>query len=60
MNTVNDNSFSWLNDLNERTGIKILDKDKTCDWLIVGAGHTGKGSLYRSILCLLPKFSMNF
>jgi|TARA_B110000858_G_scaffold76106_2_gene88228 hypothetical protein len=48
MNTVNDNSFSWLNDLNERTGIKILDKDKTCDWLIVGAGYTGKGSLYRS------------
>ena len=26
MNTVNDNSFSWLNDLNERTGIKILIK----------------------------------
>ena len=49
MNTVNDYSFSWLNDLNERTGIKILDKDKTCDWLIVGAGYTGKGSLYRSI-----------
>tara|TARA_B110000046_G_C12648129_1_gene255498 strand:- start:278 stop:454 length:177 start_codon:yes stop_codon:yes gene_type:complete len=49
MNTVNDNSFSWLNDLNERTGTKILDKGKTCDWLIVGAGYTGKGSLYRSI-----------
>jgi len=41
MNIVNDNTCSWLNDLNERTGIKTLDKDKTCDWLIVGAGYTG-------------------
>ena len=49
MNIVNDNKCSWLNDLNERTGIKILDKDKTCDWLIVGAGYTGKGILYCSI-----------
>ena len=29
MNIVNDNTCSWLNDLNERTGIKNLDKDKT-------------------------------
>ena len=41
MNIVNDNSCSWLNDLNERTGIKTLDKDKSCDWLIIGAGYTG-------------------
>jgi len=41
MNIVNDNTCSWLNDLNERTGIKTLDKDKSCDWLIVGAGYTG-------------------
>ena len=41
MNIVNDNTCSWLNDLNERTGLKILDKDKYCNWLIVGAGYTG-------------------
>ncbi|MDC3408117.1 FAD-dependent oxidoreductase, partial [Candidatus Pelagibacter ubique] len=41
MNIVNDNTCSWLNDLNERTGIKNLDKDKSCSWLIVGAGYTG-------------------
>ena len=41
MNIVNDNSCSWLNDLNKRIGIKTLDKDKSCDWLIVGAGYTG-------------------
>ena len=29
MNIVNDNTCSWLNDLNERTGIKTLDKDKS-------------------------------
>jgi len=41
MNIVNDNTCSWLKDLNERTGIKTLDKDKSCAWLIVGAGYTG-------------------
>ena len=41
MNIVNDNTCFWLNDLNKRTGIKNLDKDKFCDWLIVGAGYTG-------------------
>ena len=41
MNIVNDNTCSWLNDLNERTVIKTLDKDKFCEWLIVGAGYTG-------------------
>ena len=28
MNIVNDNKCSWLNDLNERTGIKTLDRDE--------------------------------
>ena len=37
----NDNSCSWINDLNKRSGIKTLDKDKSCDWLIIGAGYTG-------------------
>ena len=41
MNIVNDNTCSWLNDLNERNGIKTLDRDESCDWLIVGAGYTG-------------------
>ncbi len=41
MSLVNDNSCSWINDLDQRSNIKILDKDKSCDWLIVGAGYTG-------------------
>ena len=41
MNVVNDNSCSWINDLDKRSSIKTLDKDKSCDWLIVGAGYTG-------------------
>jgi len=41
MNVVNDNSCSWINDLNKRSNIKILNEDKSCDWLIIGAGYTG-------------------
>jgi len=41
MNLVNDISCSWINDLGRRSNIKTLDKDKTCDWLIIGAGYTG-------------------
>ena len=41
MNIVNDKTCSWLNDLSIRSNIKTLDKDKSCDWLIVGAGYTG-------------------
>jgi glycine/D-amino acid oxidase-like deaminating enzyme len=41
MNVVNDNSCSWINDLDRRFNIKTLDKDNSCDWLIVGAGYTG-------------------
>ena len=41
MNVVNDTSCSWINDLAKRSNIKTLDKDKTCDWLVVGAGYTG-------------------
>ena len=41
MNVVNDISCSWINDLDKRYNIKNLDKDKSCDWLIVGAGYTG-------------------
>ena len=41
MNIVNDNSCSWINDLDQRSNIKILNKNMSCDWLIVGAGYTG-------------------
>ena len=41
MNVVNDTGCSWINDLDRRSNIKNLDKDKSCDWLIVGAGYTG-------------------
>ena len=41
MNVVNDTGCSWINDLGRRSNIKNLDKNKSCDWLIVGAGYTG-------------------
>jgi len=41
MNVVNDNSCSWINDLDKRYNIKTLDKNQSCDWLIIGAGYTG-------------------
>ena len=37
MNVVNDTGCSWINDLDRRSNIKNLDKDKSCDWLIIGA-----------------------
>ena len=41
MEVVNDNSCSWVNDLNPRTNIHTLSSDLSCEWLIVGAGYTG-------------------
>ena len=41
MNVVNDTGCSWINDLDRRSNIKTLNKDKSCDWLIIGAGYTG-------------------
>ena len=41
MNIYNDNSCGWINDLVNRSNIKTLNKDKTSDWLIIGAGYTG-------------------
>ena len=38
---INDKSYSWINELDTRCNIKTLDKDKSCDWLIIGAGYTG-------------------
>ncbi|MDC1155187.1 FAD-dependent oxidoreductase [Candidatus Pelagibacter sp.] len=41
MEVVNDNSCSWINDLNPRNNIKTLSSDFSCEWLIIGAGYTG-------------------
>ena len=41
MEVVNDNSCSWVNDLNPRNNILTLSSDIDCEWLIVGAGYTG-------------------
>ncbi len=41
MEVVNDNSCSWINDLNPRSNIKTLSSDLNCEWLIIGAGYTG-------------------
>ena len=41
MDVVNDNSCSWINDLNPRVNVKTLQSNEDTDWLIVGAGYTG-------------------
>ena len=54
MNVVNDNNCSWINDLNPRSKINILSEDKSCDWIIIGAGYTGL-SAARKLSELHPK-----
>jgi len=41
MKLKNDNSCSWINDLDPRSNIKTLEGNLDCEWLIVGAGYTG-------------------
>ena len=41
MKLQNDNSCSWINDLDSRLNIKTLEENLDCEWLIVGAGYTG-------------------
>ena len=41
MNLVNDTTCGWINDLDKRSNVKILNKNESCDWLIIGAGYTG-------------------
>ena len=41
MQLLNDKTCSWINQLPPRTNIKVLNKNQSCDWLIIGAGHTG-------------------
>jgi glycine/D-amino acid oxidase-like deaminating enzyme len=53
MTILNDDSCGWVKDLNPRTNINILNRNKQCDWLIVGAGYTGL-SAARKLGQLLP------
>ncbi len=41
MKIFNDNSCGWIDYKNQRSNIKKLDNDLSCDYLIVGAGFTG-------------------
>ena len=41
MQIVNDNGCSWINDLDPRSNIKVLEKNEESEWLIIGAGYTG-------------------
>ena len=41
MKLQNDNTCSWINDLDPRSNIKTLEENLDCEWLIVGAGYTG-------------------
>ena len=54
MQIINDNGCSWINDLDKRSNLKVLDKNKECEWLIIGAGYTGL-SAARKLGELFPK-----
>ena len=41
MKIFNDNSCGWIDYKNQRSNIKKLSNDLSCDYLIVGAGFTG-------------------
>ena len=41
MELINDNTCSWINDLESRSKIKSLYSNEECEWLIIGAGYTG-------------------
>jgi len=41
MKIFNDNSCGWIDYKNQRSNIKKLNYDLSCDYLIVGAGFTG-------------------
>ena len=59
MEVTNDSNCSWINDLDLRSNIKVLESNEDCEWLIVGAGYTGLsasrklGHLYPSKKILL-------
>ncbi|MDC3039698.1 FAD-binding oxidoreductase [Candidatus Pelagibacter sp.] len=54
MDLKNDKTCSWVNDLNPRSNIKVLQKNEDCEWLIIGAGFTGL-SAARKLGQLYPK-----
>ena len=41
MEIFNDNYCSWINDLEVRSNINILNTNEESEWLIIGAGFTG-------------------
>jgi len=41
MEVVNDNTCSWINDLNPRSNIQTVTSNLDCEWLVIGAGYTG-------------------
>ncbi len=41
MKILNDNSCGWLTNLQPRKNFKLLNQNRKCDYLIVGAGYTG-------------------
>ncbi len=49
----NDDSCSWIKDLEPRKKYKSLKNDETCDFIIIGAGYTGL-SAARSLAKINP------
>ena len=41
MDLINDKNCHWINSLNPRTNLKVLQSSQDCEWLIIGAGYTG-------------------
>jgi len=54
MKVTNDNSCSWIKDLNPRQNIKLLTQNLSTNWLIIGAGFTGL-SAARKLGEIFPK-----
>ena len=50
---INDDKCTWINQLSERTNVKMLNKNTQCDYLIIGAGYTGL-SCARKIVQIKP------
>ena len=41
MKLLNDQNCEWINQLQKRKNIKLLNENIDCDYLIIGAGYTG-------------------
>ncbi len=54
MKLINDNSCSWINELDSRENIKFLKNELSVNWLIIGAGFTGL-SAARKLAEIFPK-----